>query len=310
MPQTGPVLAWSPDSASRCDHALQPGGEVSPWYDSLLAKVIVHADSREAACHRLADALARTELIGFEHNGLYLQRIASHPDFQAGEFGTGFLAQHAEQLLLPRDVKHESAVAAVFLATQGNAAPAWPEALGGFSSTRALPRLLSLKWHGKTHRLRVAAAASSIGVQTEQGESLVVTDWRCDHNGRNSHLVTATVNGQAGRYTVIRMNNGLWIRQSLSPQSLLVEDESLLGLSASVEGVFQPVISSPMNGKITQVLVEAGQRVEAGTVLVCLEAMKMEHRIAAKFPAIVEQVCVNVGDQMRLKQPLVQLKPV
>lgn len=310
MPQTGPVLAWQPDAHSRCDHAVQVGGEVSPWYDSLLAKVIVHADNRLTACERLADALNKTVLVGFEHNALYLQRIASHPVFQAGEFGTGFLAAHSDELLRPQMFEAECAVAAVFLAFEKNQThAAWPSTLSGFSSTRALPRLLKLKALGKP--LGVKASKNSQGYAVEGvGERPVQLEhWQCTVNNGNS-VIKALVNGRFAQYTVTRSDHGVWVQQWLNPQALHVEDETLLGAAAFAEGVFQPLVTSPMNGKITQVLVQPGQQVEAGAVLVCLEAMKMEHRITAKTAAIVEQVHVSAGDQMKLKQAMVQLKQV
>ena len=310
MPQTGPVLAWQPDAHSRCDHAVQVGGEVSPWYDSLLAKVIVHADNRLTACERLADALNKTVLVGFEHNALYLQRIASHPVFQAGEFGTGFLAAHSDELLRPQMFEAECAVAAVFLAFEKNQThAAWPSTLSGFSSTRALPRLLKLKALGKP--LGVKASKNSQGYAVEGvGERPVQLEhWQCTVNNGNS-VIKALVNGRFAQYTVTRSDHGVWVQQWLNPQALHVEDETLLGAAALAEGVFQPLVTSPMNGKITQVLVQPGQQVEAGAVLVCLEAMKMEHRITAKTAAIVEQVHVSAGDQMKLKQAMVQLKQV
>lgn len=310
MPQTGPVLAWQPDTHSRCDHAVQVGGEVSPWYDSLLAKVIVHADNRLTACERLADALNKTVLVGFEHNALYLQRIASHPVFQAGEFGTGFLAAHSDELLRPQMFEAECAVAAVFLAFEKNQThAAWPSTLSGFSSTRALPRLLKLKALGKP--LGVKASKNSQGYAVEGvGERPVQLEhWQCTVNNGNS-VIKALVNGRFAQYTVTRSDHGVWVQQWLNPQALHVEDETLLGAAALAEGVFQPLVTSPMNGKITQVLVQPGQQVEAGAVLVCLEAMKMEHRITAKTAAIVEQVHVSAGDQMKLKQAMVQLKQV
>jgi geranyl-CoA carboxylase alpha subunit len=310
MPQTGPVLAWQPDVHSRCDHAVQVGGEVSPWYDSLLAKVIVHADNRLTACERLADALNKTVLVGFEHNALYLQRIASHPVFQAGDFGTGFLAAHSDELLRPQMFEAECAVAAVFLAFEKNQThAAWPSALSGFSSTRALPRLLKLKALGKP--LGVKASKNSQGYAVEGvGERPVQLEhWQCTVDNGNS-VIKALVNGRFAQYTVTRSDHGVWVQQWLNPQALHVEDETLLGTAALAEGVFQPLVTSPMNGKVTQVLVQPGQQVEAGAVLVCLEAMKMEHRITAKTAAIVEQVHVSAGDQMKLKQAMVQLKQV
>lgn len=311
MPQTGPVLAWRPDENSRCDHALQEGGEVSPWYDSLLAKVIVHGENRLAACEKLADSLKRTVLIGFEHNALYLQRIASHPVFQGGDFGTGFLAQHADELLKPQHFMAECAVAAVFLAyAQQQNHAAWPTPLTGFSSTRALPRPLKLKVQGKSLNLKVSSNNNSYEVDGLGDEAVVLEHWQCMTTQQGSVTIQSMVNDQSAQYTVTQSNSGVWVQQGLNPQALHVDDETLLSSSALAEGVFQAVVSSPMNGKVTQVLVQPGQQVEAGTVLVCLEAMKMEHRISAKTAAIVEQVHIKVGDQMKQKQAMVQLSPI
>ncbi|WP_291811070.1 biotin carboxylase N-terminal domain-containing protein [Limnobacter sp.] len=311
MPQTGPVLAWRPDENSRCDHALQEGGEVSPWYDSLLAKVIVHGENRLAACEKLADSLKRTVLIGFEHNALYLQRIASHPVFQGGDFGTGFLAQHADELLKPQHFMAECAVAAVFLAyAQQQNHAAWPTPLTGFSSTRALPRPLKLKVQGKSLNLKVSSNNNSYEVDGLGDEAVVLEHWQCMTTQQGSVTIQSMVNGQSAQYLVTQSNSSVWVQQGLNPQALHVDDETLLSASALAEGVFQAVVSSPMNGKVTQVLVQPGQQVEAGTVLVCLEAMKMEHRISAKTAAIVEQVHIKVGDQMKQKQAMVQLSPI
>ncbi|MDP3187937.1 biotin carboxylase N-terminal domain-containing protein [Limnobacter sp.] len=307
MPQTGPVLAWQSDPHSRCDHALEVGGEVSPWYDSLLAKVIVHAENRVAACEKLADAFGRTVLVGFEHNALYLQRIANHPVFQGGDFGTGFLAAHADALLKPQVFEDECAVAAAFLAFEQNAMQgAWPSALSGFSSTRALPRPLKLKAQGKPQSVKVSQTLQGYQVDGVGGQLVQLAHWNCTMlNG--SSLVKTVANGRFAQYTVIFSGNGVWVQRWLNPQALYVEDETLIGAAALAEGVFQPLVSSPMNGKITQVLVQPGQQLQPGDVLVCLEAMKMEHRITAKTAAIVEQVYVKAGDQMKLKQTMLQL---
>jgi len=308
MPQTGPVLAWQPDTNSRCDHALQTGGEVSPWYDSLLAKVIVHADNRLAACEKLAASLSRTVLMGFEHNALYLQRIASHPVFQAGEFGTGFLAEHADRLLQTQSFTNEQAIAAVFLVfEQHSHNAAWPTTLSGFSSTRALPRPLKLKAGGKSLSLKVTRLDAGYQVDGIGEQAIHIQNWQCTRSGP-SIQIKATVNGQSGQYTLAVNGNSTWVQAWLNPQAALLDNETLQSAAAAAEGVFQATVKSPMNGKITQVLVTPGQRVEAGAVLVCLEAMKMEHRITAKAPSIVEQVLVQVGEQMKLKQTMIQLK--
>lgn len=312
MPQTGPVLAWKPAEHSRCDHALEVGGEVSPWYDSLLAKVIVHAENRLAACEKLADSLNRTTLMGFEHNALYLQRIASHAVFQNGNFGTGFLAAHADELLKPQTFDAEYSVASVFLAFEQNATKgAWPSALSGFSSTRALARPLKLKAAGAAINLSVIKNAGNFQVQVRtagQEESTVQLEHWLVLATEQGLQVNTVVNGLPSRFAVVPCSNGVWVKRGLNPQAVFVEDETLRSASAAAEGVFQAQIKSPMNGKITQVLVQVGQVVEPGSVLVCLEAMKMEHRITAKAKSTVAQILVQVGDQMKLKQLMIELK--
>ncbi|MCQ8895528.1 ATP-grasp domain-containing protein [Limnobacter humi] len=312
MPQTGPVLAWQPDDHARTDHAVTVGGEVSPWYDSLLAKVIVHATSRLEACERLADALNRTVLVGFEHNALYLQRICSHPVFQAGEFGTGFLAEHADDLLAPQALLEEQVVAAVYLAQGSGTEQCWPASMAGFSSTRALVRPLRLETQGRVLQVRVAplsdAGAFSLSGLID-GDPLVVSNWVATPVADGVD-VRCLINGQFNRFLLLKQATALWVKRHLNPQALCVQDNTLVSTASASDGVFQPLVKSPMNGKITQVLVQPGQTVEPGQVLVCLEAMKMEHRIAAKVVAVVDQVVVQVGDQMGLNQTLVLLKPV
>lgn len=312
MPQTGPVLAWQADAFARTDHALQLGGEVSPWYDSLLAKVIVHAENRLAACEKLADALNRTVLMGFEHNALYLQRICSHPVFQGGHFGTGFLAEHAQELLSAQSFLAERAVAAVFSAHEKNRGNrTWPSALNRFSSTRALARPVKLGAQGTAASLRVeqGVAQGDFDVAGLQEHALQIRDWKASQCEQGA-TIRCVVDGQFSQFLVCDLADGLWVRQHLNPQALWVEDQTLQSAVANGEGVFNPAVKSPMSGKVSQVLVEPGQQVEAGTVLVCLEAMKMEHRIVAKTPAVVDAVLVGVGDQMVVSQLMVQLKPV
>jgi geranyl-CoA carboxylase alpha subunit len=149
--------------------------------------------------------------------------------------------------------------------------------------------------------------ANGYAIDGLAGEAVMLEQWHCAVAQQGIFTIEAMVQGQSAQYTVTRSNTGVWVQQWLNPQALHVEDETLLSASALAEGVFQALVSSPMNGKVTQVLVQPGQQVEAGTVLVCLEAMKMEHRITAKSAAIVEQVHIKVGDQMKQKQTMVQL---
>ncbi len=189
MPQTGPVLDWQVPQGKhiRVDHALSPGGEVSPWYDSMLAKVMVHAPTRQQACMALADAFSRTVLVGFEHNAQYLQRIAEHEVFQSGKFSTGFLGEYGPTLLAGDRLEnslidgstHEELLAvSVFLTQEPRACealaqssnkPAWPSAMTGFSSTQALMRPVRLLIAGQAKPIELNV--SSINADRALGQT-------------------------------------------------------------------------------------------------------------------------------------------
>lgn len=314
MPQTGLVLTWQAPPNARCDHALKAGLEVSPWYDSLLAKVIAHAPTRELACQALANALNQTELVGFEHNAAYLARIAMHPVFVAGHFSTAFLAEQADTLL-PASGKvawpEEALMAAVFFANRPDTQHHWPVTLSAYSSTRALQRTLRLHWNGELQTIGLLQGApTEVQLFTAaDAEPLALAALQLHIQEGRVHY-TATLNGQPVRASVYPSPTGAWVRLSGRAQALHVADHSLKSDTAASQGQFQPQVKSPMNGKITQILVRAGQQVQAGDVLFCLEAMKMEHRIAARSSATVDSILVEVGQQMNMGQILAQLVEV
>jgi len=92
LPQSGRIVRWSPPPVVRCDHALAAGVEVSPFYDSMLGKLIAHASCRAAAVEQLAEALDRTVCLGVATNRAFLATVLRHPAFAAGEATTDFLA--------------------------------------------------------------------------------------------------------------------------------------------------------------------------------------------------------------------------
>lgn len=327
MPQTGPVLDWQVPQGThiRVDHALSPGGEVSPWYDSMLAKVMVHAPTRQQACFALADALSRTVLVGFEHNVQYLQRIAEHEVFQSGKFSTAFLGEYGPSLLAgdraEGELADELCATAVFLTQEPQSAAAWPSAMTGFSSTQALVRPVRLLSPGQSKPIDLEVCtggnqADSAFVVRHAAQEISIRDWsvrrtssagseqvhlRCFINGI-CRVMTLYLSTQANR-------KGQWVKSHLNARAIWVEDRSHESAAAAGEGQFQPNVKSPMNGKLTRIDVETGQAVKAGEVLACVEAMKMEHRITAKSDAIVDSILVAPGVQVGVGQIILTLKP-
>lgn len=336
MPQTGPVLDWRVPQGKhiRVDHALSPGGEVSPWYDSMLAKVMVHAPTRQQACMALADAFSRTVLVGFEHNAQYLQRIAEHEVFQSGKFSTAFLGEYGPTLLAgdrtAGELTDELLAVAVFLTQEPPAGEpsktAWPAEMTGFTSTQALVRPVRLLTQGqsKPMDLDVCSIPKSTGNRAQFGfvvrvaaDEHNIDEWtvqRVDCAGVQHAQVRCFVNGHSRQMTIyastVGGRKGLWVKSHLNARAIWVEDRSHESAAAAGEGQFQPNVKSPMNGKLTRIEVQAGQMVKAGEVLACLEAMKMEHRITAKSDALVVTVLTAPGVQMGVGQVILTLKPV
>lgn len=115
-PETGRVLHWQPPSNVRCDHGLLAGQRVSSDFDSLLAKVISHGETRLACIDKAIESLAQFYLLGVGHNGVYLSQLLQHPQFRAGELHTHFLSQNEEALLalaMPATSRDAMAIAAL-----------------------------------------------------------------------------------------------------------------------------------------------------------------------------------------------------
>jgi 3-methylcrotonyl-CoA carboxylase alpha subunit len=104
LPSPGRIAGWhmpADAAALRVDTGVRAGDEVTPWYDSMLGKLIVHGATREAAIAALSDALAQCRIEGIASNLALLAAVARHPAFVAGEVDTGFLQQHKQALLTP-----------------------------------------------------------------------------------------------------------------------------------------------------------------------------------------------------------------
>lgn len=327
LPQTGPVLAWSIPQAEylRVDHALEVGHEVSPWYDSMLAKVMVHGGSRMDACHKLADALCRLELVGFEHNANYLSRIVAHPVFQGGEFSTSFLAERGNELLAPTDaesfVPPEALAAAIYL-TQENwrGSANWPVGMSAKSSTAALVRKAKLKFDGRLIELGVQRFSEGYQVSfpdtptnekpnAELSEPVLLKDWST-RSERDFLEVRFELERKPYRARVYLTKEGCWVRQLGSSRAKKIENRTLVSDVLSQEGAFNEMVKSPMNGKVLKVNAVAGQTVKPGDLLATLEAMKMEHRLIAQHDSVVEEVFAAPGEQMGQGQIMIRLREI
>jgi acetyl/propionyl-CoA carboxylase alpha subunit len=254
----------------RVDAGLDEGGEVTPFYDPMIAKLIAHADTRVEAIADLAKACAAVEVWPLKTNAGFLARCLAEPDFIAGEVNTGFIEARLEALTaLPKPseaVLSAAAATAIGDFAQGPAADPW-QGLTGFRQNGEPQRGVRLFLVGEAVICTpLAGARQRSAFVSHEGDVVVF---------------------ETGEAFVFKDH----------PPAADADD------GAAGEGQ----IRAPMPGKITQLLVKVGDTVIRGQALVTLEAMKMEHALQAPFAGVIEEVTVALGGQVIEGAPLVRL---
>ncbi|MFA9429048.1 biotin carboxylase N-terminal domain-containing protein [Egicoccus sp. AB-alg2] len=300
LPQTGPVLRLVvPDGEGhRADLGIEEGSTVGRHYDPMLGKLIVHATDRATACRRLADLLATTQIHGVTTNLDLLHAIVDHDAFVAGDLTTAFLDEHLGGWSPAPTPPGAHAAAVAALAATSRTAPAgdphrpWdtlgPVRLGGAGGW---PVTLADDLANETVTLRVARSAEGLRIDTGDGTVLPPTD------GADA---AATVRTVEGRTEVWVSTAGTTRRLTLVPATRHADPAELAGGAA---------FASPMPGSVIAVPVEVGATVAAGTTLVVVEAMKMEHPVTAPSDGTVVAVHVGVGDAVEAGAPLLAFEP-
>ncbi|WP_346840416.1 acetyl/propionyl/methylcrotonyl-CoA carboxylase subunit alpha [Metapseudomonas otitidis] len=284
----------APGEGRRVDSGVAEGDDVSPFYDPMLAKLIAWGENREEARQRLLAMLEDTAVGGFRTNLAFLRRVLGHPAFAAAELDTGFIERHQAQLLpapaaLPEQVWQLAAEAF----RQGDAArirqddPHSP--WSGNSGWRAgLPSETDLHLACGEER-QVVRLRGRVGSPIRlEGERL-----------------TLELDGVRRTLLAIRRGETLYLEWNGTLHTVTRVDPIA---EAEASHTHQGGLTAPMNGSIVRVLVEAGQAVGAGTALVVLEAMKMEHSIRAPHAGTVKALYCSEGELVAEGTALVELE--
>ncbi|AOE85774.1 acetyl/propionyl/methylcrotonyl-CoA carboxylase subunit alpha [Pseudomonas sp. TCU-HL1] len=297
LPASGRLALYREASAGpgrRVDSGVAEGDEVSPFYDPMLAKLIAWGENREEARQRLLAMLDETAVGGFKTNLAFLRRVLAHPAFADAELDTGFIARHQEQLLpVPTALPPAFWQVAAEAFRQGEAERVrgddphspWSRNSGwraGLPSETDLH--LACGDERQVVRLR-GTAASPIQLTGER--------------------ITLAQDGLRRQHLAIRRDETLYLEWDGELRSVSRVDpiEEVEASHAHHGG-----LTAPMNGSIVRVLVEAGQKVEAGTALVVLEAMKMEHSIRAPHAGSVKALYCSEGELVNEGTALVELE--
>jgi acetyl/propionyl-CoA carboxylase alpha subunit len=258
LPSTGSLTHFRMPTGIRVDAGVEQGGFVTPFYDPMIAKLIVHAPSRRAAAAKLAAACAQVEVWPVKTNAAFLARAASHPEFVAGEIDTGFIEKHIGQLVPAPETPANVFVAAARARLGEYCEPASP-------------------W-GSASGFRLNAGAKlQVEVQTGTERQIVVLDTTSHAALRSAKVGAETIVFERGHAFAFN-----------EPQSL--------ASSASAAG--DGAIRAPMPGRIIAVQLADGAAVVKGQALVTMEAMKMEHTLTAPFDGVAAGLRHKVGDQV------------
>ncbi|HKS61478.1 MAG TPA: biotin/lipoyl-containing protein, partial [Xanthobacteraceae bacterium] len=272
----------------RTDHALASGTEISPHYDSMIAKVIAHGRTRDEARERLAQALDDTVALGVATNKAFLAAVLRDEDFARGPT-TDFISRRFAKIEPVTPDPETLAVAAVLLAESANFGE-W----NSWSNNAARVMRVRLAETDVSLRRANGAYAAQIG---DSGIALRVISITPPHARIMLNGVERTVTFALGDRIHIAMDGRSY---SLADTTHAPAQRA----SAASDGR----LLAPMNGRVVAVHAKAGDTAEAGRALIVLEAMKMEHALSVPQAARIKAVHVTAGAQVAPGQLLAELE--
>ena len=278
-PQAGPIAGWRPDDTDiRVDHGIADGGEVTPYYDAMVAKLIAHGSDRDDAIRRLRRALEQVPLFGVANNGRFLRDLLGHPDFRNAAMTTTRLdewAAHGEPLLQkPAPPEAAWLLAATLLAGANDQRP-------------ASVSQLDLTLHCGVQRRTLRAPPAAVDV-------LAAVDGRV--RWRHAGVIHHTRFHRRGDTLQLTFDGAVFTFTETSPWP--VRDSATDPRRAR----------APVAGVVAQVSVAVGQAVTAGQQLLCVEAMKMEMWLHAAADGTVKAVNAKPKDPVAAGAVLVELE--
>jgi propionyl-CoA carboxylase alpha chain len=334
LPSTGRLVRFQPPQASmwaadrehlygvRVDTGVGEGGEIPMYYDSMVAKLIVHGRDRNDAIAKMREALNGFVIRGISSNVPFQAALLAHPKFVAGDFNTGFIAEHYAGGFRAEEVPHDD--------------PDFLVALAAWVNRRALQRSARISGQLRGHEFKVS-------------EDCVVV--KLDDAGKHRHqpAKVSDLEGQAGcsavetqgrRYTICSQWHlgGARIRGTVDGKSFTAQVERGVGknplalrivhngtrldalvltprtaeLHALMPFKAPPDLSrfllSPMPGLLVDVAVQPGQKVQAGERIAVIEAMKMENVLFAAADGVVGKVLAAKGESLAVDQPIVEFE--
>ena len=313
VPQTGRIDWWRPQIAARqpgvrVDDGIREGGTVSPYYDAMLAKFIVHGRDRDDAIRRLAAALEDAPLLGPVNNGRFLRDLIRHPAFRAAWLHTGLLdewALNGDALLQrPQPADADWLVAAALLALPENPGPT-DTPNGGSDRTLSPAHMafeLRLQQGAAQRRWRVRLPDAHTVLLEANGVEHRVQWLGRDADGRQRLAVDGVQRG------CIAQRAGRRLQLASDAAVHLFEEPSAVPVDAVVDDPLRAC--APVAGLLAQLRVACGDRVVEGQPMASVEAMKMEMWLCAACDGRVKAVHAAPQQAVAAGALLIELEPL
>ncbi len=301
MPQSGTMALWQMPPQLRVEHALQSGADIPPYYDSMIAKLIVRGDSREDARRLLMAGLEDAVALGVTTNQAFLHRCLGHAVFAAGGATTAFIAEHQAALLAPdAALRARAAAIAAVLLYETTAAPQAP-------GQRRLAPSLPIGM-----RLQVGGEGVTASVVLTEGRHFAVgigeATYRIALDGLAQHRARFTCDGLQESAAFHRDGATLLLHYAGLP--MRIEDRTRAAAARQGEAGGDGKVRASMNGRVVAVLAAIGDTVQAGQPVLTLEAMKMEHVHAAPVAGRLVALHVKTGDQVAASRVVAEIEAV
>jgi 3-methylcrotonyl-CoA carboxylase alpha subunit len=282
------------DGGVRIDDGVRQGDAISPYYDSMVAKLIVHGDTREEALARMDQALSEFHVVGLQTNVQFLRHVVTSDSFAMADLDTALIQREAAVLFEQEKIGQPLAIAAaVALTLQEEQALATDDPFSrrdGWRSHGPVSRSFEFEFHGQPLTAQLWHQHDGSLQLSLDGQRLSL------HIEPTVAGLLIALDGQRARLQVYRLGEQVHVFGAGGATQITVID---LLAHAGVAQHEAGRLTAPMPGKVVSFAVQAGDKVSRGQALAVMEAMKMEHTIAAPADGVVAEILYAPGDQVQ-----------
>ncbi|MBT8635083.1 acetyl-CoA carboxylase biotin carboxylase subunit [Polynucleobacter paneuropaeus] len=326
LPSTGRLVKYRPPAEQdgvRVDTGVYEGGEIPMYYDSMIAKLIVHGKDRAEVIQKMRDALNNFVIRGIHSNVPFQAALLQHPRFVSGDFTTGFIAEEYPQGFKKDSVQpanpnrlaslaafmryrylehiklidgqlagHEMVIAKQFVIVSS-------KRVGASEDPYELPARIELKQGVYSVYIDAADGLSRYDIESTWRPGDITLHARI--NGTSK--ITAQVERRGVKYHLV-LDGAQYDCMVLSPLGAELQRRMPVKLPPDTS----KLVLSPMPGLLTKIFVKAGESVTAGQKLAAIEAMKMENTLSAVQDGIISEICAKEGDSLAVDQLIIRFQ--